>query len=115
MAIHGKSQKTIACLPVKLVRRLQLRNVERATLLNELETAGSRRGVIEGDEHHVGEVHARERYIEDARGGLDLSGQSMRGTTEHHHGPRELADELLALNDLRNVASDLFNTGVTGS
>ena len=100
-----------AHLPVQLVRRLQLRYIECATLPDKLEVARTSRGVVKGDQHHVREVHARELDLEHTCRGLDLCLQTMRRAAEHHHRARELADELLALDDLGNVASDLHGAG----
>ena len=106
-----RSQRSLARahLPVQLVRLLQLADVERRALADELDVGRARRRVVERDEHHVREVHARELDVEHARRRLHLRLQPMRRPPEHHHRARELEDEFLPLDDLRHMARDLHH------
>lgn len=99
-------------LPIKLIRILQLPQIQRRPLPDKLDIARARDRIIERDEHHVGEVHARELDVEHARGGLHLRLETVRRRAEHHERARELEDEFLPLDDLGDVAGDLQMAGV---
>lgn len=110
---HRCELKAGAYLPVHLVCLLELVDVERAALADELDVAGAGRDVVERDEHHVGQVHARAGDVEHARRREDLRLQPVRRPAEHHERPRELADELLPLDDLRHMSCDLQCVGAS--
>lgn len=89
------------------MRLLELADVNRAPLANELDATCARCSVIEGDEHHVGKVQTRQFHVEHFRGRLDLRLQPVRRAAEHHHRTGEFQDELLPAYNLRNMTCNL--------
>lgn len=104
---RGTDKLSHAYLPIHPMHPLQLRDIERPALPHELDTARAGADVVERDEHHVRQVHARQLDVQHARRRLDLRLQTVRGAAEHHDASRELADELVPLEDRGDVTSDL--------
>lgn len=64
-------------LPIELVNRLQLGDVERAALPNKLYITRACRAIVEGNEHHIRQVHARQLDVQDSCRSLDLCLKTM--------------------------------------
>ena len=99
-----------AYLPIQLVCILELAQVQRRSLPYELDARSTRRGVVKRDKHDVGQVHAAELHIKHPGRRMDLGRQTMRGRAKHHESAGQLQHELLALQDLRDMARDLYST-----